>query len=112
MSKQSAAASGHSLWSKMPKAAVGTKYALLQCQSDVTNEYVIVYRGAQTKYVVCDLKPGNSSGGPNGAGEISVETAVSSAVAGTIKARYSLICAQVGVGASDDERLGAHNRQV
>lgn len=41
-------------------AAVGTKYALLQCQSDVTNEYVIVYRGAQTKYVVCDLKPGNS----------------------------------------------------
>ena len=41
-------------------AAVGTKFALLQCQSDITNEYVIVYRGAQTKYVVCDLKPGNS----------------------------------------------------
>jgi hypothetical protein len=41
-------------------AAVGTKYALLQCQSDSANEYVIVYRGAQTRFVVCDLAPGNS----------------------------------------------------
>jgi len=40
--------------------AVGTKYALLQCQSDSANEYVIVYRGAQTRFVVCDLAPGNS----------------------------------------------------
>ena len=41
-------------------------------------------------------------GGPNGAGEIAVETAVSSAVGGAIKARYTLGCTQVGVAYSDD----------
>eukprot|EP00937_MAST-01D_sp_MAST-1D-sp2_P006397 g6397.t1 len=45
---------------RRPDPSIGTKFALLQCLSDASNEYVIVYRGAQTHFVVCDLKPGTS----------------------------------------------------